>query len=101
MLVLEKRAQPSQLWTYLTPIIAVISTMLIGGALFGQTAVEVQAQQRSRIDDRAQPYRQSREQCERALGTAQQSGQVERLAVVLPGSAAGQRIERVPAVVSD
>jgi len=34
MLKLEKRPQPSQLWTYLTPLIAVVVTMVAGGALF-------------------------------------------------------------------
>jgi len=34
MLKLEKRAQPSLLWTYLTPVVAVICTMIAGGALF-------------------------------------------------------------------
>ncbi|SEQ49213.1 ABC transporter permease [Thalassovita taeanensis] len=34
MLRLEKRPQPSQLWTYLTPLVAVIATMIAGGALF-------------------------------------------------------------------
>ncbi|MDF1669753.1 MAG: ABC transporter permease [Roseovarius sp.] len=34
MLKLEKRAQPSLLWTYLTPLVAVICTMIAGGALF-------------------------------------------------------------------
>jgi ABC-type uncharacterized transport system permease subunit len=34
MLRLEKRPQPSQLWTYLTPVLAVVLTMLCGGLLF-------------------------------------------------------------------
>ena len=34
MLKLEKRPQPSQLWTYLTPLVAVAITMVAGGALF-------------------------------------------------------------------
>lgn len=34
MLKLEKRPQPSKLWTYLTPLVAVICTMIAGGALF-------------------------------------------------------------------
>ncbi len=34
MLTLERRAQPSKMWTYLTPIVAVICTMIAGGALF-------------------------------------------------------------------
>ncbi|THD73259.1 ABC transporter permease [Thalassobius vesicularis] len=34
MLRLEKRPQPSQAWTYATPLLAVILTMLAGGALF-------------------------------------------------------------------
>jgi simple sugar transport system permease protein len=31
---LEKRPQPSQAWTYLTPLLAVVLTMVVGGALF-------------------------------------------------------------------
>ncbi len=34
MIVLEKRPQPSRLWTVLTPILAVALTMLVGGMLF-------------------------------------------------------------------
>ncbi|WP_296763097.1 ABC transporter permease [Sediminimonas sp.] len=34
MLKLEKRPEPSTLWTYLTPLVAVLATMLAGGALF-------------------------------------------------------------------
>lgn len=34
MIRLEKRPQPSRLWTYLTPLVAVIVTMIAGGALF-------------------------------------------------------------------
>src|SRR6056300_1189744 len=34
MLRLEKRPQPSRLWTYLTPVLAVVLTMLCGGLLF-------------------------------------------------------------------
>ncbi|CUH67834.1 ABC-type uncharacterized transport system, permease component [Thalassovita gelatinovora] len=34
MLKLEKRPQPSQAWTYLTPLLAVILTMIAGGILF-------------------------------------------------------------------
>ncbi|MEZ5674798.1 nucleoside ABC transporter membrane protein [Thalassovita litoralis] len=34
MIRLEKRPQPSQLWTYLTPVLAVLLTMIAGGALF-------------------------------------------------------------------
>ncbi|MEQ9260436.1 MAG: ABC transporter permease [Roseovarius sp.] len=34
MLKLEKRPQPSRLWTYLTPPFAVLITMIAGGALF-------------------------------------------------------------------
>ena len=34
MLRLEKRTQPSRLWTWLTPVLAVLITMLAGGALF-------------------------------------------------------------------
>ena len=34
MFKLEKRPQPSRLWTYLTPLVAVICTMIAGGALF-------------------------------------------------------------------
>lgn len=34
MLTLEKRPQPSRLWTWATPILAVVITMVAGGALF-------------------------------------------------------------------
>ena len=34
MLKLEKRPQPSQAWTYLTPVLAVVLTMIAGGVLF-------------------------------------------------------------------
>ncbi len=34
MLTLERRAQPSQTWTYLTPLVAVVATMIAGGGLF-------------------------------------------------------------------
>ncbi|MEC8042225.1 MAG: ABC transporter permease [Pseudomonadota bacterium] len=34
MIKLEKRPQPSQAWTYLTPLLAVVLTMVVGGALF-------------------------------------------------------------------
>jgi simple sugar transport system permease protein len=34
MLKLEKRPQPSRLWTWATPVLAVLITMLAGGALF-------------------------------------------------------------------
>lgn len=34
MLRLEKRPQPSRLWTWLTPLLAVITTMIAGGVLF-------------------------------------------------------------------
>jgi len=34
MLRLEKRPQPSQAWTYLTPLLAVVITMIMGAALF-------------------------------------------------------------------
>ncbi|MEM7718948.1 MAG: ABC transporter permease [Pseudomonadota bacterium] len=34
MIRLEKRASPSSLWAYLTPVIAVLATMVAGGALF-------------------------------------------------------------------
>jgi len=34
MLRLEKRPQPSQVWTYLTPLLAVVITMIMGVALF-------------------------------------------------------------------
>uniref|UniRef100_UPI003B5174AF ABC transporter permease n=1 Tax=Roseovarius indicus TaxID=540747 RepID=UPI003B5174AF len=43
MLKLEKRPQPSRLWTYLTPVLAVVITMIAGGALFallGKNPVE-------------------------------------------------------------
>ncbi len=44
MLKLEKRPQPSRSWTYLTPLLAVVITMIVGGALFslmGNNPVEV------------------------------------------------------------
>ena len=34
MLTLEKRSEPSQLWTALTPVLAVLLTMIAGGFLF-------------------------------------------------------------------
>ncbi|MDX1782381.1 MAG: ABC transporter permease [Thalassovita sp.] len=34
MLKLEKRPQPSRAWTYLTPVLAVVLTMIAGGLLF-------------------------------------------------------------------
>ena len=34
MIRLEKRAAPSRIWAYLTPVVAVIATMLPGGMLF-------------------------------------------------------------------
>jgi simple sugar transport system permease protein len=34
VLTLEKRPQPSVAWSYLTPVVAVLCTMLAGGALF-------------------------------------------------------------------
>ena len=34
MIRLEKRPQPSRIWTYLTPILAVILTMIFGGIMF-------------------------------------------------------------------
>ncbi|MEL6958905.1 MAG: ABC transporter permease [Pseudomonadota bacterium] len=34
MIALEKRPQPSSLWTYLAPIVAVLLTMIFGGVLF-------------------------------------------------------------------
>ncbi|WP_317055724.1 ABC transporter permease [Roseovarius rhodophyticola] len=43
MIQLEKRPQPSRLWTFLTPMLAVAITMIVGGALFaalGKNPVE-------------------------------------------------------------
>lgn len=34
MIVLEKRPQPSKLWAYATPLVAVLATMFFGGLLF-------------------------------------------------------------------
>ena len=34
MIMLEKRPLPSRGWTFATPILAVVLTMLVGGALF-------------------------------------------------------------------
>ncbi|GAA6208586.1 ABC transporter permease [Cognatishimia sp. WU-CL00825] len=35
MIQLEKRPQPSRLWALLTPVVAVVITMIMGGLLFG------------------------------------------------------------------
>lgn len=35
MIRLEKRPTPSRFWSYLTPLIAVLATMIVGGLLFG------------------------------------------------------------------
>ena len=35
MIRLEKRAAPSALWSYMTPVVAVLATMVVGGLLFG------------------------------------------------------------------
>ncbi|WP_171102566.1 MULTISPECIES: ABC transporter permease [unclassified Ruegeria] len=43
MIVLEKRPQPSKMWSYATPLVAVIATMVFGGVLFallGKNPVE-------------------------------------------------------------
>jgi len=43
MLRLEQRPQPSRMWVYLTPLVAVVITMIAGGALFaalGKSPVE-------------------------------------------------------------
>ena len=34
MLMLEKRSNPSRGWTYASPIVAVILTMILGGIVF-------------------------------------------------------------------
>ena len=34
MIRLEKRAAPSRIWSYLTPVVAVVATMIAGGILF-------------------------------------------------------------------
>lgn len=34
MIVLDKRPQPSRLWSYAAPVLAVVLTMLVGGVLF-------------------------------------------------------------------
>ena len=34
MITLEKRPQPSRVWTFATPVLAVVLTMIVGGALF-------------------------------------------------------------------
>jgi general nucleoside transport system permease protein len=34
MLKLEKRPQPSRVWVWLAPVVAVLATMIVGGALF-------------------------------------------------------------------
>ncbi|NOE26923.1 ABC transporter permease [Ruegeria sp. HKCCD6157] len=43
MIVLEKRPQPSRVWSYATPLVAVLATMFFGGVLFailGKNPVE-------------------------------------------------------------
>ncbi|PCH70625.1 MAG: sugar ABC transporter permease [Rhodobacteraceae bacterium] len=43
MIVLEKRPQPSRVWAYATPLVAVLATMIAGGLLFaalGKNPVE-------------------------------------------------------------
>lgn len=43
MIVLEKRPQPSKVWSYATPLVAVLATMFFGGLLFailGKNPVE-------------------------------------------------------------
>ncbi|MEY8837872.1 ABC transporter permease, partial [Cribrihabitans sp. XS_ASV171] len=43
MIVIEKRPQPSQLWSLATPVVAVVATMIVGGLLFaalGKNPVE-------------------------------------------------------------
>ncbi|MDN5787882.1 MAG: ABC transporter permease, partial [Pseudorhodobacter sp.] len=34
MFILEKRPSPSRFWTWSTPVLAVVLTMIAGGALF-------------------------------------------------------------------
>ena len=34
MIILEKRANPSQVWAFATPVLAVVLTMIVGGILF-------------------------------------------------------------------
>ena len=34
MIVLEKRPQPSRAWAIVTPLLAVVATMIAGGLLF-------------------------------------------------------------------
>ena len=44
MIVLDKRPQPSRMWSYAAPVLAVVLTMLVGGILFaalGKNPVEV------------------------------------------------------------
>ena len=40
MIMLEKRPQPSRAWTYATPLMAVVLTMLCGGLLFAALVLE-------------------------------------------------------------
>ena len=40
MIRLEKRPQPSQAWTVATPVLAVVLTMIVGGALFAFLGVD-------------------------------------------------------------
>ncbi|MEO1024920.1 MAG: ABC transporter permease, partial [Pseudomonadota bacterium] len=35
MIRLEKRAAPSKVWAYATPVVAVVMTMVAGGLMFG------------------------------------------------------------------
>ena len=39
MIRLEKRAQPSQFWTFATPFLAVIMTMIVDGIMFAALGV--------------------------------------------------------------
>ena len=46
MIVLEKRPQPSKAWSYATPLVAVLATMVFGGILFallGKNPIEPSA----------------------------------------------------------
>ncbi|WP_425101497.1 ABC transporter permease [Tropicibacter sp. S64] len=40
MITLEKRPQPSKLWTAVTPLLAVLMTMLVGGLMFAALGVD-------------------------------------------------------------
>ena len=40
MITLEKRPSPSQAWSWMTPIVAVIATMIAGGLMFAALGID-------------------------------------------------------------